>query len=266
MHLRARLSIGVVLAAFAAVPRVPPAAPALPAGRAMTNAGDVSITGASAKWPGHTSPSWSGYVLKRSKSITYVSGVWTVPRVNPRVGDSAIWVGIDGLDNSNLIQTGTDQEYIRRESFYYYAWWEILPANKTEQVITSIAVSPGDRMFAVISKSGRLHKWRIQITDLTTQAKFETTRTYDGPSKTADWIVEAPSVSGQPEPLAHYGEVQFSGPYIHTEDGGGIAALAFPGDAYAMVENGKQVSTPSKTDIYSDFNVRYGSKQPAPPG
>ena len=40
---------------------------------------------------------------------------------------SSSWIGIDGLANRDLIQTGTDSDYVDG-SPHYDAWWEILPA------------------------------------------------------------------------------------------------------------------------------------------
>src|SRR5205823_9360208 len=114
---------------------------------------------------------------------------------------SSNWIGIDGFNNSSLIQTGTEQDYANGRA-HYNAWWEILPAAETP--ISSIAVSPGDDMTASITKS-TASSWKITITDVTNGQTFTTTQTYSGALTSAEWIEEAPTVGGHTATLAHYG-------------------------------------------------------------
>ncbi len=44
---------------------------------------------------------------------------------------SSSWIGIDGFNNSNLIQTGTEQDYTSGGA-QYCAWWEIFLAAETQ--------------------------------------------------------------------------------------------------------------------------------------
>ena len=44
---------------------------------------------------------------------------------------SSAWIGVDGFNDNDLIQTGTEQDYYSGGA-HYDAWWEILPAAETE--------------------------------------------------------------------------------------------------------------------------------------
>ena len=92
---------------------------------------------------------WSGYA--ETGTFTGVTGTWTVPAVSTSSSAtySSAWIGVDGFNDSNLIQTGTEQDYYSG-SAHYDAWWEILPASETEISPTTYAVAPGDRMSASI--------------------------------------------------------------------------------------------------------------------
>jgi hypothetical protein len=186
-----------------------------------------------------------------------VSGSWVVPTVSATSANtySSSWVGIDGFDNSDLIQTGTDQEFVSGRA-RYSAWWEILPAPETP--IASITVSPGDHMSASITSGAQ---WTITITDTTTGESFTTEQPYRGPATSAEWIEEAPSLGGHITTLAHYGGAVFDPGTVNGADPALVAA-----DGGVMVQRRAQVSTPSSPDGDTDgFMVKYGSAAPSPP-
>jgi hypothetical protein len=217
----------------------------------------------SKNWPGVTTNNWSGYggVTSGTNTVTYTSATWTVPSVQATTGFSSTWVGVDGFNNSHLIQTGTEQDYTHGK-FVYRAWWEILPARETR--ISSLAISPGDRMNGVVQKKSGT-SWLISLTDLTTGKSFSTTQTYNGPGTSAEWIQEAPSGARGVLKLAVYAETEFSSITLGLNGGTPTAlTLLFPSEAIAMVRGRKQISTPSKPTGNS-FNVAYGPNQPAAP-
>ena len=208
---------------------------------------------------GWASSNWSGYAVTGS-GFTSVTGSWTVPSVAPSRGNtySASWVGIDGFNNSSLIQTGTGQDYVSGRATYY-AWWEILPAAETQ--ITTFAVQPGDQMSATISK-GAGSTWTIAISDARNGGSFSTTQSYSGPGTSAEWIEEAPTVGGRIATLANYGATTFDPGTVN----GGNPGLTIS-DGGVMIQNRVQVSTPSRPDNDTDgFNMAYGSTAPSPPG
>ena len=222
--------------------------PRIPAARVATAAG----------W---ASSNWSGYALPGT-GFTSVSGQWTVTAAAPsrKATYSSEWVGIDGYNNSSLIQTGTESDYYSGKA-HYDVWWEILPAAET--VIPSITVRPGDTMTASITK-GTGSSWTIKITDTRTGASFATTQTYTGPQTSAEWIEEAPTVGGRSRTLANYGLATFD-----PETVNGAAPNFTASESGVMVQNGAQVSTPSNPDTDTGgsdgFNAAYGSTAPSPP-
>jgi Peptidase A4 family len=207
---------------------------------------------------GWASSNWSGYA--KTGTFTSVTAAWVVPSVakSKKATYGSQWVGIDGFNNSSLIQTGTETDYYNG-SAHYAAWWEILPAAET--VIPSITVHPGDQMKASITK-GSGSSWTMTIKDVTTGVSFTTVKTYIGPGTSAEWIEEAPSVGGHVATLAHYscpdtfdpGSANGKNPSLTAADGG------------VMVQHGTQVSTPSVPDSDTDgFNMAYGSTAPVAP-
>jgi hypothetical protein len=219
-------------------------------------------TTARAGWPGSTSGNWSGYAGTAAAGVklTYAASTWIVPSVQKKTGYSSTWVGIDGFANNDLIQTGTEQDYVNGHAIYR-AWWEILPAAET--LIPSITVHPGD-VFTGSVKNTSGKKWVISLKDVTTGKSFSINKNYNGAGTSAEWIQEAP-FNGGILPLAHYSQTKFSKIQIGANFGAPAnVALQFPGQAIAMVQNGKRVSTPSKPTGNS-FNIAYGAKQPPAP-
>ena len=97
------------------------------------------------------STNWSG-LGGEGNGIEGAAGEWTVPAIEPSTSGlySTSWVGVDGLNNSDLIQTGTEQD----TSDGYYAWIEILPASEEELFNSDgspAPVEPGDQIDARMS-------------------------------------------------------------------------------------------------------------------
>ena len=208
---------------------------------------------------GWNSLNWSGYAATTTNA-TAVVGQWQVPKVTKTTGNtySSTWIGIDGFTGgTNLIQTGTEQDWAGGKAVYR-AWWEILPAAET--VIPSITVHPGD-VFTAAIKKGTGTTWSIKITDTTTNKTFSINKTYTGPATSVEWIQEAPTVGGTIATLAHYGKTYFINCGF---DGANIGFTA--GNRGIMIQNGKHVSTPSQPSKEGNgFEVAYGAKTPAPP-
>jgi hypothetical protein len=232
---------------------------------------------------------WSGYA--ESGQFTGVSGTWTVPSVSASASAtySSAWVGVDGFNNSNLIQTGTEEDYYSG-SAHYNAWWEILPAAETPIAHT---VAAGDQMSASIyetatlastggrgSHRGSEHVWVINIADSTQHWSFSIDEGYGGPGSSAEWVMEAPEVGGRIATLAHYtfsplngnGDFDGAGILTSTVPTGGPAptytpaGLNYTNDSGVMVQNNVQVSTPGNPDTAKTaFNAAYGSTLPGQP-
>jgi Peptidase A4 family len=232
---------------------------------------------------------WSGYA--ETGTFTGVSGTWTVPAVTATSSPtySATWVGVDGFNDDDLIQTGTEQDYYSGAA-HYDAWWEILPAAETEISPSSHPVSPGDRMSASIYETSSTtggggffhrrseHVWVISISDTTKGWSFTTDQGYNGPGSSAEWIVEAPEVNGSIAALSHYtfnppantGDFDQAGVLTSVVTSGSPtytgASLNYAADAGVMIQNNVQVSTPGDPDTArTAFNADYGSAVPSTP-
>jgi hypothetical protein len=148
---------------------------------------------------------WSGYV-DTGPTFTATGAQWTVPTVQPSQSAeySSTWIGIDGYNDSSLIQAGTGQDTVNGATSYY-AWYEILPNYATEVG----TVTPGDHMVASIQEvsSGT---WEIAITDITSGSVFSQQFSYNGAGGSAEWIEEAPTINSQQSTLADFGSESFS--------------------------------------------------------
>jgi hypothetical protein len=213
-----------------------------------------------------TARNWSGYAVSGG-SYTSVSGTWVVPTVlRPakkrqvrKAAFSSDWVGIDGFTNSNLIQTGTEEDWTggRSPSAQYTAWWEILPAPETPIPMT---VHPGDVMSATISDVAG-PSWMISLTNTSTGQRFSTTAGYAGQLSSAEWIHEAVSVNGRVANLPDDTNVPFDKGAVN-----GVAVALNGSDAGVMTKGRHVISAPSVPDGDADgFAVAFGASAPPPP-
>jgi hypothetical protein len=214
---------------------------------------------------GWTSTNWSGYAGTGS-DFTQVSADWTVPKVTKTKGNtySSTWIGIDGFGNSDLIQTGTEQDWVGGKA-HYDAWWEILPAPET--VITGMTVKPGDKMEADIFYAGG-PDWWISLEDVTELEPFSILQPYSGPQASVEWIQEATQINGKIATEAHYSLYDFTNAEFDTNttnDGTGEDIEFQAGNRGVMIQKNKQVSTPSLAQMNNMFAMKYGAKTPPPP-
>jgi hypothetical protein len=228
----------------------PIGAGAVPATASTTGLIRSQTVASAAAGAGWTSMNWSGYAITAGP-YTRATSTWKVPTVAPSATPtySSSWVGIDGFDNSSLIQVGTEQDYTGG-SAHYSAWWEILPAAGT--TITTLAIHPGDTMVATISRNSTGARWTISLADRTTGRTFSTVRTYSGPGASAEWIQEAPRVGTRIATLARTSLTTFVG----TANGSYLRLSA--ANRGTMIQNGMPVSTPTTQDRRTHaFSVRY---------
>jgi Peptidase A4 family/IPT/TIG domain len=200
------------------------------------------------------STNWAGYIASGT-TFTEVQSNWTVPSVIPSQSAeySAQWVGIDGVLDSDLIQTGTG-EATSGGTTSYNAWFELLPAN---EVVINGTVVPGDSMTAMISE-GSPGSWTIFIEDVTQGWHYTSTVSYPISAQTAEWIQEAPDVNGSPSTLADFGTTSFSSLGF---DGTNPSAAALT-DVDMTNDSLTIVAYP--TSLTSNgFSVLYGTPRPA---
>jgi N-acetylneuraminic acid mutarotase len=209
-----------------------------------------------------SSSNWSGY-SRLTGFYTKVTSIWVVPVATDCGGgdtSSSAWAGIDGANNADLIQTGTDSD-CTSGSPSYRAWWEILPSAATFLNSFLYPVNPGDTMYAEIRKiSGS--NWNITLKNLTQNWSFSTNQTYTGPQASVEWIVEAPTVGGSIATLANYGQMSF----INNTQNDVNPNHTYATDSVELFQGGSVVSIASTPSANRNaFTVAYGSIAPTPP-
>jgi hypothetical protein len=225
--------------------------------------------GSSGSAAGWASSNWSGYALTTTSSSRYtgITANWTVPSARPsrKATYSAAWVGIDGFNNSSLIQTGTEQDYYNG-SAHYVAWWTTSAQGFAEQPIAK-PVSASDPMTATISGTGT--SWTITIADNSSSHAWSFTEgpiTYTGPGTSAEWIMEAPTVGGRIATLANYSTFVFDSGTVNgaasslTANEGGEMIRGFPRSQVVSIPSG-----PDKDAAPDGFAIAYGSTPPSAP-
>ena len=203
-----------------------------------------------------SSENWSGEIaIPSTANLTGVSGAWTVPAVQPSAIDEAsgTWIGIDGVEASSLIQTGTAQN--SGPGGGYYAWVELLPAAPQEVG----PVAPGDVMDAIITETS-LNVWTVGIADITQNWQSLTQNVpYNTPGLTAEWIEEDPSTSGGLAPFADYGSTGFTDIEASTSTSSEVGLAPI----YMTNSSGAIISYPGSFDATTNsFPITYGSPSP----
>jgi hypothetical protein len=184
---------------------------------------------------GETSNNWSGLEARtKSGTYQYVGAQWYIPSLagyeTGKSTYSAFWVGLDGDGTKDLVQDGTEQDYLDlgggSYATHYYAWHQLLPNQKFEQVITGLSVSPGDKIQAAVwigdstgvQDINGSFAW-FHINDATTE---QYVHFYVGLDKTvfdgseAEWIMERPTVGGIVPDLANYSSALMSNAFVGT--------------------------------------------------
>ncbi len=231
------------------------------------------------------SANWSGYVAASPTSFTGVTGTFTVPALSGARTcnqDLSQWVGLDGLNNSRLIQAGVE-EYTGEGSscasgtYEIRAWWEILPAYETPVIRWSdgstALVRARDQVRVSLVESIPEH-WTITIADLTTHESFTTTRGYSGPASSADWIVENPDQVHNYQctlsdglrlcPLPTFAPaVTFT--TLGVSDAAGLDLVSEWSEITMIDSSKKTLATPSPLGSNSEFSVSFaGTGSPTP--
>jgi hypothetical protein len=221
---------------------------------------DLLLPGAG--YVGWTSSNWSGYAVGSSHTpdgtYTSISATWKVPTVGKNSGTrySSQWIGIDGATNADLIQTGTEANYIHGKA-NYGVWWEILPAQGTT---IHEPVKAGETITASIVENSSTKKWTITISNGTWT--FTKVTAYSGRCQSAEWIVEAPDVGSGTAKVTDTSQVIFS--EITTNGANPHLTAA---DRGRMSQGGKITESPSLPSTSGNaFAVAYGAKAPSPPG
>ena len=212
-----------------------------------------------------SSPSlnWSGFADTSATStpadFSYVSGNWTVPRVQCPPGRYrttgayiANWVGIDGFTDSTVEQLGTGAQCFMGV-LYYYVWYEMFPAGTVEEgpavcINDNVdCVQPGDRIsasVAVTPGSAGENNYTLTLIDHTDQqqsftvsATCPTSGANACTDSSAEWVIERPAYAPaglvQFVPLVFYGRTGFSSGSL-VANGVPSSIGGYSGAVYAM--------------------------------
>jgi hypothetical protein len=168
---------------------------------------------------------WSGYALAGS-NFTGVTGTFNVPAPPKSASclqQTAVWVGVDGLGDHDLIQAGVLESgfvvsatqssvpwagdgVVCTGHAVVYAWWEDLPSRP---VRVGLPVKAGDKVSVSIFEMSP-GWWALVVHDLTTGQSYFRTQPYSGPQASVEWVVEAPQVMGLVTDPVPFSTVNFS--------------------------------------------------------
>ena len=154
------------------------------------------------------SRNWAGYAATGG-TFTAVSATWTVPNVAPGTTPAAdaTWVGIGGVDTTDLIQAGTEAT-VQGGRVSYAAWLETLP--QAQQTLP-LDIAAGDQMNVAITQQPD-GSWQMVMKNTTTGQTYQTKVTYASSRSSAEWIEESPAAGRRLLlPLDSFGSVTFTG-------------------------------------------------------
>lgn len=193
--------------------------------------------------PGYYAPTEGGVgvgeppkeVMPRGLPLQGCPGVARPSRVVVRPGrvcrlvwsleETAVWVGVDGLDNRDLLQAGIAEANFAPATTHtpsyapssglsgvtclarpqVYAWWEDLPS---APVRVALPVKVGDSVTVSIFNMSP-GWWALAVHDLTARQSFLLAQPYGGPKTSVEWVVEAPQVLGLPRDPVPFSAVHF---------------------------------------------------------
>lgn len=159
---------------------------------------------------------WAGYVAATSfnhpenNSVEVVSGAWVAPLLAPSQVDSfaAIFVGIDGFfQNSPTVeQIGTIHFFVSGVQFDF-VFVEVFPNLPLELV--GFPVKPGDVMGGEVTFVGN-DTFIFYIMNFSLKIYAAISIKAKGVKRnSAEWIVEAPTINNEIQPLADFHSVPF---------------------------------------------------------
>lgn len=210
-----------------------------------------------------TTPNWSGYVISAptgtfNMNNTSIQADWIVPGVSAPYGiencaygpyETAIWVGLDGYNNNDVLQAGTVSSACPNSS--PVAWFEWYTADCAQNSYTTpcdqmdvpgLSINTGDDVDVIVWYTTSAPQGHALITDFTSgqgvsvgfsqpevigavptrcSDPFESGCTTGGEKPapglqgiSAEWIVERPSVGGAYANLANFGTVAMNFPWL----------------------------------------------------
>jgi peptidase A4-like protein len=201
-----------------------------------------------------SSANWSGYeVSGAADSSLGVTANWVQPSVSCTTnGIVVFWVGLDGVNNSTVEQTGTGVDCSSGVP-QLFAWYEFFPSPLVE---LSDPVAVGDHLSATVIDVRR--SVSLSVTDNTRGWTDGTRRAFPGPSASAEVITEAASSGGAVTALPDFHSMTYTGAQAEPNS----SPLAFESlqalgaTAINMVSgSGAVIAAPGPLDAAGDFTV-----------
>ena len=206
-----------------------------------------------------TSTNWSGITVTNFATSyglgSFVLGVgeFNVPVAQQAFGVcsggwdySALWVGLDGVNNNDVLQAGTEADaYCSNGTTNtdYYAWVEWYPADTLE--ITNLAITPGDVVAVWVYPNSATTGAAFVINETTNQYLTMGITAPAGTSlqgSSVEWIMERPSnLDGSLTTLTNYVVSYMSNMYGQQAFQPSFPALSPP--AFSYVGNSTMVDS-----------------------
>jgi hypothetical protein len=206
----------------------------------------ADVTAVNSNAGANLSKNWAGYAALNGQ-CTSVSGTWTVPEVSaPLASGDATWVGIGGLNSSDLIQSGTEAVVDSAGTVTYDAWYELLPNTSVD---VPVAIKAGDSVSVSLQQIAQ-GEWQISFRDNTTGESSTLTVNYASSLSSAEWIEEMPMVGNGFLPLDNFGTTNFSNGYA-TQNGMGMTIASTQATPIIMV-NANQKALAMPTTLNAD--------------
>lgn len=159
---------------------------------------------------------WAGYVAATSfnhsqtNSVEIVSGAWIVPLLAPSQNDSfvSIFVGIDGFaENSPTVEQIGTIHFFESGIQSNFVFVEVFPSLPLELV--GFPLNPGDIMGGEVAFIGN-DTFVFYIMNFSLKIFAAISLKAKGAKRnSAEWIVEAPTIDNQIQPLADFSAVPF---------------------------------------------------------
>jgi hypothetical protein len=170
-----------------------------------------------------TSTDWSGYGPYAASGFPFanndalIAGQWAIPAVTQGTCSStgawmAMWVGLDGLSTTDVLQAGSVEEAVNCQQSTLKTWYEWYPGAVT---YVNLSAKTGDSMLVEVWYTTSSPHGHAYLNDQTQQTVSEvgfnppSGTTYFGLS--AEWIVERPSLNGNITNLADFATATFAG-------------------------------------------------------
>lgn len=226
-----------------------------------------------------TSNNWAGSVLTNFAPLQalFVAAQWQVQWVWPGSGPFpqylASWIGMDGFDNTDVLQAGVDQLF-DGPAETTNLWYEWYPADAVD--ITNLPVNPGDTVTCLVNRLGDVPADATVVFTVNGTAgvsiffKIPDNTTFFGSS--AEFIVERPTLvdifgNKTLAALPAYVDVVFSQMQVTLSDGTipnlqNNAILVTMADQDGAVLSVPSVGNPTTLTVFPPAPVKTFEKGP----